>query len=429
MKHLTVQENYLTWEDGTPFFYLGDTAWELAHRLSREEVALYFQTRARQGFNAAQIVVLAEKDGLMQPNAYGRLPLLQPGELPDPELPDVGGEYSYWDHLDYIVDTAAQYDMFVTLLPTWGDKFNKRWGIGPEIFTPKNAYVYAKWLAQRYADRWNIIWMLGGDRPLEEENHRRIIDAMASGIWAVDPVHLITFHPSGNHQSTEYVADAPYIDIHSAQTGHNVVHCYESDRIMLKMREFGKPYFDSEPRYEDHPACFDAGIGYYWDAADVRENAYRNLLAGACGHTYGNHNIWIMNREATAYFPYVWNEALTHPGAEQMGYVKKLRLSRDFGSLEPADELVLTPYEGSGRVTAARGAGYVYAYSPLGLPFTLECDFEDAKGARASWFDPRTGEEKVFTIVPPKGKMTYAPPSSGKGCDWVLILDVVKAAK
>ena len=27
-----------------------------------------------------------------------------------------------------------------------------------------------------------------------------------------------------------------------------------------------KPYLDSEPRYEDHPACFNDRIGYFWNA-------------------------------------------------------------------------------------------------------------------------------------------------------------------
>ena len=37
---LKVAENkrFIVHADGTPFFYLGDTAWELFHRLSREEV-------------------------------------------------------------------------------------------------------------------------------------------------------------------------------------------------------------------------------------------------------------------------------------------------------------------------------------------------------------------------------------------------------
>src|SRR5215207_4733119 len=51
-------------EDGTPFFYLGDTAWELFHRLTREDADRYLENRAAKGFTVIQAVVLAELDGL-----------------------------------------------------------------------------------------------------------------------------------------------------------------------------------------------------------------------------------------------------------------------------------------------------------------------------------------------------------------------------
>lgn len=45
---LQVSENrrFLVHEDGQPFFHLGDTAWELFHRLNREEAARYLDNRA-----------------------------------------------------------------------------------------------------------------------------------------------------------------------------------------------------------------------------------------------------------------------------------------------------------------------------------------------------------------------------------------------
>ena len=45
---------------GTPFFYLGDTAWELFHRLDREEADEYLSLRAAQGFHVIQAAALAE---------------------------------------------------------------------------------------------------------------------------------------------------------------------------------------------------------------------------------------------------------------------------------------------------------------------------------------------------------------------------------
>src|SRR4051794_37057221 len=57
---LKVSKNrrFLAYEDGKPFFYLGDTAWELFHRLNREEADIYLTMRAQQGFTVIQAVAL-----------------------------------------------------------------------------------------------------------------------------------------------------------------------------------------------------------------------------------------------------------------------------------------------------------------------------------------------------------------------------------
>src|SRR5215211_871474 len=69
---------------GAPFFWLGDTAWELFHRCTREEARRYFMDRQQKGFNVIQAVALAEFDGLHAPNAYGDLALLDD----DPRQPN-----------------------------------------------------------------------------------------------------------------------------------------------------------------------------------------------------------------------------------------------------------------------------------------------------------------------------------------------------
>lgn len=429
MKRLLVRERYFYWEDGEPFFYLGDTAWELLHQLNREEIARYMALRAQQGFTVVQTVALAELDGLRVPNAYGRKPLLD-GEngQPDPTRPDVAGDYSYWDHVDYAVETAAEHGLVIALLPTWGDKFCSLWGKGPCVFTPENAYQYGKWLGARYASRWNILWMLGGDRALNETT-RPIIDRMAEGIREADGAHLMTFHPPGSHNSTEYLNDAAYIDFHTAQTGHDVAKCYPSDAEMRAMSlASAKPYMDSEPRYEDHPACFNEKLGYYWQAADVRQNAYWDVFAGACGHTFGNHNIWCCNANPNAYYPHRWQEALDHPAAGQMRWVKRLRLRGDYASFRPAPEVLVEQYAGEGHLAAARGEGYCYVYTPLGMPFTVRLAAIAAPGnvLKAYWMDPRTGEEKMFGVYPVVGENLFVPPSRGKGEDWVLILEAAR---
>jgi hypothetical protein len=426
MKKLKVHEGkrYLMWEDGSPFFYLGDTAWELFHHLTREDAERYLSEREQQGFNVIQAVALAEFGGLVEPNAYGRLPLLQRENGYDPELPDIGGGYDYWQHVDWVVEAAARHGLFIGMLPTWGDKYNRKWGEGPEIFTPENARAYGKWIADRYKDCWNIIWILGGDRPLETQRHRDIIRSMAEGIREADGSHLITYHPSGCSSSADFAAGQDYIDFHTVQSGHGL-EAYESWKLVRRTGEAEmKPFMDSEPRYEDHPACFKAEYEYLWDAADVRQNAYWNMMEGVCGHTYGNHSIWKFNTKSEPYWPYLWQDALHHDGARQIGHIVKLRMSRPYFEFRAAPELVQDDPAKMAHQSAGRGERYAFVYSPLGLPIRAFLQELGGSAIKASWFDPRTGEMKVFAVVPP-AETLFAPPSSGKGNDWVLVLDVL----
>ena len=183
---------FLQRDDGRPFFYLADTAWELFHRLTTDEARDYLETRAAQGFTVIQAVMLAEFDGLRTPNALGRLPFDNLDPLRPDEAPD-----GYWAHVDEVIRIANALGLVVGALPTWGDKWNCLWGDGPEVFTPDNALGYGRWLGRRYRDA-SLVWILGGDRPVETDRHRAVIEAMAAGLREGDGgSHLITFHPSG----------------------------------------------------------------------------------------------------------------------------------------------------------------------------------------------------------------------------------------
>lgn len=117
---LKVSENhrYLVTDKGEPFFWLGDTAWELFHRLNREEAELYLKNRAERRYTVIQAVVLAELDGLRDPNAYGQLPLAVKN---DPTKPNE----DYFQHVDWIVAKANALGLYVAMLPTWGNLWNR----------------------------------------------------------------------------------------------------------------------------------------------------------------------------------------------------------------------------------------------------------------------------------------------------------------
>ena len=145
---LKVSENrrFLVKEDGSPFFWLGDTAWELFHRSTREEAEQYLDNRARLGFTVIQAVAIGEFDGHSVPNAYGHLPLVDF----DPARPAVkdGPDNDYWDHVDYVVDLANSKGLMVGLLPTWGRYWHDKLKDGKPLFNKANAAAYGSGSAE-----------------------------------------------------------------------------------------------------------------------------------------------------------------------------------------------------------------------------------------------------------------------------------------
>ena len=216
---MSSNRRFIITETGDPFFWLGDTAWELFHRLNREEAERYFANRQANRFTVIQAVALAEFDGLNTPNAYGERPLLDN----DPTRPNE----AYFAYVDEVVQMAARHGLYIGLLPTWGDKVDHQWGAGPVVFNPENAEVYGRFLGERYREQTNIVWILGGDRPAIHEDHdyRPIWRAMAAGIDAgMERPSFKTYHPAGGRSTSAWLHDEDWLDMHMMQSGHGGGH-------------------------------------------------------------------------------------------------------------------------------------------------------------------------------------------------------------
>jgi len=432
-QRLRVSDNgrYLVTDEGEPFFYLGDTAWELFHRLNREEAELYLSDRAQKGFTVIQAVILAELDGLHTPNAYGHVPLLND----DPTRPAVkeGPDNDYWDHVDWIVQRAEELGLFIGMLPTWGDKWNKKWGVGPEIFTPENARIYGRWLGRRYRDR-AIIWILGGDRNPENDRHLAIVRALAAGLAEGDGgAHLMTYHPMGGSNSATWFHKDSWLAFNMFQSGHSAFNL-PNYKTTLALRDLMpiKPVLDGEPRYEDHPVNWKQGKDWF-DDWDVRQAAYWSMLSGACGHTYGNHNIWQMYeppRKPISFARTPWKEALHHPGSAQMGLMRAILTQRPWYRLVPDQSLIHgNELEGADHRRCARSIddAFVLVYLPTGGSLTVHWETASREEVQVWWFDPRTGRSHDGGRKRPGESLALRAPGSGRGRDWLLILDKVSA--
>lgn len=424
---LRVSDNkrFLVTKDGKPFFWLGDTAWELFHRLSREEAEKYLKDRAAKGFTVIQAVALAELDGLHDPNPYGEIPL----ENDDPAKP----REAYFQHVDYIINKAEELGLYIALLPTWGDKvFKDRWGAGPEIFNTNTAQAYGKWIGNRYKNKKNIVWVIGGDRN-PDEKAKAIWRAMAAGVTegvGGNDNALITFHPQPNGLqeggSSAYFHNDEWLDFNMFQTGH----CRENnvwDRVQVVYNRTPiKPVLDGETLYEDHPVCFNAKDLGTSSAYDIRKHAYFDVFAGAFGHTYGCHDIWQMyapNRTPINGPHFPWYVALDLPGAGQMKYLRRLIESRPMLDRVPDQSIITNALGANDRIQATRGKDYLFIYSAQGKPVVVNMGKISGKEVAAFWFNPKNGETKDAGRSQNKGQQTYTPPSSGYGNDWVLVID------
>lgn len=448
-QQLAISENqrYLIHaSDSTPFFWLGDTAWELFHKLDREEALHYLQTRARQGFTVIQAVILAERDGVRTPNAYGDLPF----EHEDPKRPNE----AYFRHVDFIMGEANKLGLIMGILPTWGDKvYSEHPGAGPVLFGKENARVFGEFLGRRYQEA-DLVWILGGDRDIANQEVRAVWDAMAAGIAAGDgDSHLMTYHPRGSRSSGDYLHDAEWMDFNMYQSSHarfyNPVYEFaQKDRALQPT----KPTLDGEPAYEDIPVAFWEFMKFkpgefsgitdkdgilddrtpfskgFFDGKSVRVHAYWNILAGAAGYTYGNNAVWQMHKKGETFvIPTLtdWKDALHRPGAESMRFVRKLFEMRSFSELVPAQELIVSPNpQGENHIRAAKQKDGDFAIFYLVNPQEFELDLSQLNSERftAIWYDPRTGSSMK---IPEFGRIqkVWTAPNILEDADWVLVID------
>ena len=438
-KLIRVSDNGRTFElaDGTSFFWLGDTAWELFHRLDKDDAKYYLETRKKQGYNVIQAVILAELKGLTEPNQLGDLPLIDK----DPNKPNE----KYFEYVDYIINEAANLDMYIALLPTWG-----RFWSEDSLFTPSTAFQYGKYVGDRYKDKWNIIWVLGGDRNPTTDTQFEIIKQMALGLKEGDNgSHLITYHPGGNNSSLTYFHHEKWIDFHMAQSGH--AH-RDEPTFLYSLNNNGvkphKPFIDGEPHYEDIPVKFwevkldqdyannpycmaDSLTPYgYFNDYDVRLSAYWSVFTGAAGTTYGNGSIWCFWEEGR-YSPlaikHSWRKSMDSPGGNQMQYLKKIIDIYGINNLVPDNSViannwsVCSDYQAA-LITTSRKT--VLIYTPQGKELRVSRKKLSGKELTSQWYNPRNGEFSPQHEIKSKSIiLEFKAPSEGNSEDWVLIID------
>lgn len=412
-------KTYLPWENGRlevsgehrylkngdhPFFWLGETGWLLPERLDRDEAAYYLSRCREAGYNVVQVQTM---NGVPSMNVYGQYSLIDGFNFKEI---DRKGVYGYWDHMDYIIRTAERNGIYIAMVCIWGTP------VQAGQMNVKEAQAYGKFLAERYKDSPNIIWVIGGD--IRGDRKTEVWEALARTIRQYDPNHLMTFHPRGRTTSAMFFNDAEWLDFNMFQSGHRrygqrkgdgdypIEENTEEDNWRFVERSLAmtpmKPVLDGEPSYEDIPQGLHDPNETHWNEHDVRRYAYWSVFAGSCGHTYGHNNImqFIKPGVSGAYGAdgsvKPWYKAMQDPGFNQMKYLKNLMLTFPFFERVPDQSIIAgTNGERYDRAIATRGSDYLLVYNYTGRP--MQVDLTKISGAK----------KQVWWYAPKSGKLTY----------------------
>lgn len=399
---LRVSDNnrYLETVDGKPFFWLGDTGWLLPQKLDRNEANGYLARCHENGYNVVQIQVL---NGVPSYNFYGQMSNVSKSNPWDFTDINKEGVYGYWDHMDYLIDLAAQRDIYIGMVCIWGGL------VKAGLMDVDGAKAYGKFLAERYKNKPNIIWIIGGD--IQGNVKPEVWTALAEIIKSIDHNHLMTYHPRGRHTSAQFWPDAKWLDFHMYQSGHRkygqrmgnkdypIPDNTEEDCWMYVDSTYAhgplKPVLDGEPSYEDIPKGLHFPKGERWQAEDVRRYAYWGVFAGACGHTYGHNAIMQMARPgdnvAYADKSKPWYEAQRDPGYVQMQYLKALMLALPYTQRVPDQSLINDNGTQYDRLIATRGEDYALVYNYTSRKMDINIGNISGAKKKVWWMDAATG--------------------------------------
>jgi len=353
--------------------------------------------------------------------------------------PNNSTEYDYWDHLEYIIDLAASKGIYVDLLPCWGDSRVVDESNDPSatrIFNMANAYTYGHWIGDRFKDKTNIIWIMGGDTNPEgyTNTFRKMAEGVADGVNGVNnndgnadySTTLMSYHASRwSKSSSYYFPNDAFMDFNSDQAvPETQVHRIQTDYALTPV----KPTWILEGLYENRvetPGTYGA-----WQC---RFQAYQTVFAGGFGHTYGNMSIWDFDPD--------WTSKINDPGGKDMQHLCSLMNSLDktqFLTRIPDQDLLdgdtggfseLHGYKSSCIVATRTTSGdLAMVYCANGKNIKVKMSRLSGPSKRARWLNPRDGSYALISTNVTSGSgasiHTFNPTGSeSDGNDWVLVLD------
>ena len=414
---------YLMHHDGTPYFWLGDTAWNGPLLSTKPDWDTYLKERTRQHFSGVQWVATQWR--------------ASPDGDANKQLPYTGKEKitinpAFFQRLDEKVEAMTRAGLLSAPVLLWAINAGGNPQVNPGVSLPEDqAILLARYMVARWSGNPSL-FMLGGDadyRGAKAEKWQRIGRAVFNDIHHAPA----TMHPGGMQWVWKEFIDEKWYNVIGYQSGHG-----DDDKTMRWIFEGPltddwtklphRPMINLEPPYENH-------VAYQSKKPiapeTVRSAMYWSLLcAPTAGITYGGHGVWGWDdgtKSPTDHpgtgTPLPWQKALTMPGAEQMKHLADFFASIDWWKLRPAPIMVVGN-PGSGKpakyIAGAKSddRDLCVAYIPEERTVEIKLDSMPVS-PNVSWFNPRTGEKSPAVAVVTANTCQFPTPSEG---DWILFM-------
>jgi hypothetical protein len=445
----SADQRYLTDRRGVAFPILGRASW-LIVSLPQAEYRRYLEDTTAKGFNVIELTAVSRiADGHRAPfDGRGDAPFLRrldgkrwdghlayrhiEAEAPDFTTPNP----DYWSYVDELLDYCAAHGIAVLMFPAYVGYAGTDQGWMREMLANGATRMqrYGAWIAERYRDRANIVWMLGGDRgtppfPFSAEE-LGVERALVAGLDTVP-----------GQQSRQYSAEwsgplassleefAPHITLdgsYGPETAANGRLGYSRDPI--------RPAFLLEGPYDE-----EGPDGNYRNVLHATQPVRRFLwwgwLNSIGGYVAGNGYVWPFDRGSRLRLRARYLSHLDTQNTTDLAHLNALIRSISWYALVPDGLAPVGVLVTEGRGTPD-AAGYVaaaaspdgrllLAYAGPGAHHAFRLDMTRMRGpVTARWFNPTTGAYTSLGTLPNRSTHEFMPPGdNGTGYDdWALIL-------
>jgi len=435
---------HLVDKNNKPFPIMGRTAWFVISLAVRDYQA-FINNTISHGYNSIEMHVLNHDPRGNKPpfNGNGDLPFLKcldgsswTGSLSytngSTQAPDLTTpNEKYWQYVDAFLSYCESKGIEIFFFPAYVGYDSSNQGWMQELV--KNGVAksrsYGEWIANRYKNQGNLVWMLLGDMGDFKGPKKDVEAALIAGLKSVPGQKSI--HYSAEANSGQNSADQ---NDFGDQMTLNGTYSWGSVSIPdLGRRAYSHSpaipaYLLEEPYDQEGP---DGNSVNPSAIQPVRRFQWWGWLSTIGGYISGNGYVWPFNSPD-------WQNHLNTPGALDMAKLNSFIKSITWWKLIPSGldgmKTLITdspnsPLDSNYVAAAATREGrLLVAYIPPMHTGSITVDMTTMRGkVQSRWYDPTSGKFKNIAGSPfaNSGTHQFTPPgSNSRGQnDWVLVLN------